>query len=103
MKTLKDFTFEDYLEEVHAQDYHEYDDDMPDAFEKWVCELDAGEVMELAEKWGVSLRKEIENSVMEVIPEDWTSPTMSDYGNWEYSGFHKARKAVQGAFTRLKG
>lgn len=42
-------TFEDYLEDVHAKEYHGTDDDMPDAFETWISTLDTSEVIEYAE------------------------------------------------------
>lgn len=45
-------TFEDYLKNIHAQEYHGVDDDMPDAYDAWVGGLDVGEVMEYAEDWG---------------------------------------------------
>lgn len=44
-------TFEDYLQEVHAKDYHGTDDDMPDAFERWLMDLDTAEVMSFAQMW----------------------------------------------------
>ena len=48
-------TFEDFLQEKHAEGYHGTDDDMPDACEAWICELDVQEVMELAQEWGNTL------------------------------------------------
>jgi hypothetical protein len=35
--------FEDYMRGVHADDYHGTDDDMSDAFEAWVTDLDVEE------------------------------------------------------------
>lgn len=49
-------TFEDYLQDIHSKNYHGTDDDMPDAYEKWVCELDVAEVIEYAEAWGKKIR-----------------------------------------------
>lgn len=43
-------TFEDYLKEIHAEQYHGTDDDMVDDYEAWLETLDVGEVMEYAEK-----------------------------------------------------
>lgn len=43
-------TFEDYLKENHAKHYRGLDDDMPDAYEKWVTDLDLTTVIELAEE-----------------------------------------------------
>ena len=43
-------TFEDFLQEKHAEDYHGTDDDMPDAFDHWVSNLEIQEVMDYAEE-----------------------------------------------------
>jgi hypothetical protein len=43
-------TFEEYLREIHAEDYSGTDDDMPDAYEDWVSNLDAQEMFEYAEE-----------------------------------------------------
>jgi len=40
--------FEDYLRAVHASTYTGTDDDMADAFEHWLSDLDTAEVIELA-------------------------------------------------------
>ena len=45
-------TFEDFLKDRHANDYCGLDDDMPDAFDSWVGELDVQEVIDLAELYG---------------------------------------------------
>lgn len=49
-------TFEDYLQNTHAQDYHGTKDDMPDAYERWLCDLDVAEVVEYAEAWGRTIQ-----------------------------------------------
>jgi hypothetical protein len=36
--------FEDYLKDVFAKDYMGTDDDMPEAFEAWFCDLSANEL-----------------------------------------------------------
>jgi hypothetical protein len=41
--------FEEFLKEQHAEDYHGTDDDMPDAYEKWFCELDIDYLIQLAD------------------------------------------------------
>ena len=56
--------FENYLQEVHAKNYHGSDDDMPDAFEDWLVDLDKDELIELAEK---ALQSAHEEEVREVI------------------------------------
>lgn len=48
-------TFEDFLQEKHAENYNGTDDDMPDAYEAWVCELDLEEVITWAQEWGNTL------------------------------------------------
>ncbi len=41
--------FENFLQEWHAKDYHGTDDDMPDAFESWISDLDVSSFIELAD------------------------------------------------------
>lgn len=48
-------TFEDFLQEKHAEDYHGTDDNMPDAYETWICELEVGDIIERAQEWGNTL------------------------------------------------
>ena len=43
-------TFEEYLREVHAEDYHGTDDNMPDAFDAWLAEKNGNDLIALAEK-----------------------------------------------------
>lgn len=38
--------FEEFLREKHAEDYHGFDDEMPDAFETWLGELDGNDFIE---------------------------------------------------------
>lgn len=45
-------TFEDYLKDIHAQDYHGTDDDMPDDFDNWLTDLQVDELIDYAEVWG---------------------------------------------------
>lgn len=45
-------TFENYLKEIHAEDYHGTDDDMTDAFESWLVELQVDDLIQYAQKWG---------------------------------------------------
>lgn len=44
--------FEDYLEEIHAKQYHGLDDDMPDDYENWLSNLDIEELIEYADCYG---------------------------------------------------
>lgn len=54
-------SFEKYLQEVHAKDYHGTDDAMSDAFEAWLAEKDGNELMKLAEELVKELNKQIED------------------------------------------
>ena len=36
----KEKSFEDYLQDIHAKQYIGIDDDMPDDFNDWLCDLD---------------------------------------------------------------
>lgn len=46
---MSNFTFEDYLKTIHAEDYTRTDDDMSDAFETWLADLDQDELIQHAE------------------------------------------------------
>ncbi len=48
------YNFENYLQDLHAQDYHGTDDDMPDAYERWLSEFDANDILELVAKYEAS-------------------------------------------------
>lgn len=49
---MKIQTFEKWLEEDKWEPEGVLDDDMPDAFDAWLAELDTQEVMDFAEEWG---------------------------------------------------
>lgn len=44
-------TFEEYLKDIHGDDYCGTDDDMPDRFESWLVDLQIDDVIEYAEHW----------------------------------------------------
>ena len=44
-------TFEDYLEDIHAEDYHGLDDDMSDNFDAWVADLEADNFISYGQKF----------------------------------------------------
>ena len=44
-------TFEEYLQDKHADQYQGLDDEMPDNFNEWLCDLDPDEWIEFAGKW----------------------------------------------------
>ena len=52
---MKHQTFEDYLKQIHADQYEGLDDDMPDAFENWLTDLQVDDVIAYAEEWGKTL------------------------------------------------
>ena len=45
-------TFEDYLQDKHADHYHGFDDDMPEAFDQWISELEKESIITYAESYG---------------------------------------------------
>lgn len=48
-------TFEQYLQDRHAEEYVGLDDEMPDAFNEWLCELDPDYYIKYAEDWAKTL------------------------------------------------
>ena len=44
-------SFEDFLKEVHAQDYMGTDDMMTDSFESWLVDLESDDFLKHAEEW----------------------------------------------------
>ena len=44
-------TFEEYLQDRHAGQYQGLDDEMPDNFNEWLCDLDPDEWIEYAGMW----------------------------------------------------
>ena len=50
-------TFEQFLDNKHAEQYQGLDDEMPDDRNDWFESLDVQEVIDYAEKWGESTRK----------------------------------------------
>ncbi len=52
-------TFEKYLEEDIWEAEGVLDDDMPDAFESWLEELDTQEVIDYADQYGQNIIKQL--------------------------------------------
>ena len=50
---MKD-TFEDFLKELHAVKYTGTDDDMPEAFDAWLGELDVEALLRIGHTYGMS-------------------------------------------------
>ena len=44
-------TFEQYLQNKHAEHYGGLDDNMPDSFDEWLCDLDPQGIIDYAEEW----------------------------------------------------
>lgn len=49
---MKPQTFEEYLQDKHAEQYYGTDDCMPDDMNDWITNLDVQEVIDFAERWG---------------------------------------------------
>lgn len=47
---MKRFTFEEFLQEQHAENYHGTDDAMPDAFDAWLTDLQADDFIKYADE-----------------------------------------------------
>lgn len=52
---MKKDLFEQYLEEVHAEDYHGLDDDMTDDYDRWIGDMDNEELIEHGNNFGQKL------------------------------------------------
>lgn len=59
-------SFEEFLQEKHANQYNGLDDEMPDDYVKWEQELEPEDIMKYAEKYGEAIKKEIVE-VIEVL------------------------------------
>lgn len=48
--------FEEYLQDLHAEQYHGTDDDMPNDFENWTDNLDVADVLQMVKdyEWNYS-------------------------------------------------
>lgn len=60
--------FESFLQDQHAEDYHGGDDEMPDAFDNWLGDLQADEYLAYGNMFAFviskeQLEKDYENSV----------------------------------------
>ena len=52
LKERPTMTFEEYLQDKHAEQYQGLDDEMPDDFTNWLCEeLDVDTLIGYAEAW----------------------------------------------------
>lgn len=44
-------TFEDYLRDIHAEQYRGLDDEMPDDYQDWLTDKSSVEIIEYAEEF----------------------------------------------------
>ena len=52
--------FEEFLQEQHMEaEPMILDDDLPDAYEAWICERDIQEIIDWAEEWGAQIRASV--------------------------------------------
>jgi hypothetical protein len=72
--------FEKYLQSIHAADYIGTDDDMPEAYEAWVSELDVAQVLEYAESYTNALFNKITARVLKYAAPlaEWNGMTAHD-------------------------
>ena len=61
--TRSEKTFGDYLKCIHAEDYIGTDDNMPDAFDDWLGNLDIDEIMLYAEAYAQTIRNAYEEAI----------------------------------------
>ena len=69
-KTIKYRDFEDFLAEEHAKDYCGLDDDMPDNFEAWLCDLDNQELIDYADKYAEAILDQRTKEVIGMMSTD---------------------------------
>lgn len=44
-------TFEEFLQQKHAEQYRGVDDDMAEDFERWIMDLEIEQIIQFAEEW----------------------------------------------------
>lgn len=49
--------FENYLRDIHAEDYTGTDDDMPDAFDNWLTEIQIDDVIKHADDYATIIKQ----------------------------------------------
>lgn len=52
MEKISKHPFEDFLKEKHAEDYHGTDDDMSDAFDAWLTDMQVDDLIGLGNQFG---------------------------------------------------
>jgi hypothetical protein len=46
------YPFEEFLQDIHARDYHGTDDDMPEAYEAWLTDLQVDDIIGYGNQFG---------------------------------------------------
>ena len=57
LKPKKHIYFEDFLQDIHAEQYEGLDDDMPDNYDTWRQEMDVDDWMAYGEMFADKLQK----------------------------------------------
>jgi hypothetical protein len=88
-------TFEQYLQDIHAKDYHGTDDDMPEGFERWAVDLGFDEIVEYAELWHKQEMKSIRAKGANTTNSKYSKEQRSEWarrgGLKRVENFHKSK------------
>ena len=70
-------TFETFLQDKHATQYEGLDDEMPDDFNEWLCNLDPDQWIILGDLWGLERAKMAVDKLEKAIMggEKWATST----------------------------
>ena len=64
-------SFEEFLMDEHAKDYQGCDDDMPDAFDNWVCTLEPLDWLKYGEQYGNERALQAIDNVEKALNKNW--------------------------------
>ena len=60
--------FEDYLRDIHGEDYHGTDDDMPDAFDNWLGnEVQVDDLITYGNRYAAKMMLETKESMLQAF------------------------------------
>ena len=86
-------TFEDYLKEIHAKDYHGTDDDMPDSYDAWLTELDVDTLVKYGEDYSAIVGKRFSDKAVKNFQAKLNDVALADgfigFSEEEWSGVRK--------------
>lgn len=60
-------SYEDYLKDIHAENYHGTDDNMPDDFERFLENLDVDKLIEYADQFARRARQDEREKIINEI------------------------------------